>query len=92
MTLTEALLGEGALVGHAGYLLLVASMMMTRMTWLRVLAVGSGVLSIFYNWLWVYDPLSVGWEVLFVVTNLAQLALTAYGNSIARFTPGAGLL
>jgi CRP-like cAMP-binding protein len=87
MTLTEALLGEGALVGHASYVLLVASMMMTRMTWLRVLAVGSGVLSIFYNALWVYDPLSVLWEVLFVATNLAQLALTAYRNSMARFTP-----
>lgn len=87
MTLTEALLGEGALVGHVSYLLLVASMMMTRMTWLRALAVGSGVLSVFYNTIWVYDPLSVVWEVLFVATNLAQLALTAYRNSMARFTP-----
>ncbi len=87
MTLSQSLLGDGALVGHASYLLLVASMMMTRMTWLRVLAVGSGVLSIFYSTIWVYDPLSVVWEVLFVATNLAQLALTAYRNSMARFTP-----
>lgn len=74
------------LVGHASYLFLIASMLMTRMALLRVLAVGSGLLSVSYS-LMIADHVSAGWEVLFVAVNLGQLSLQAWRNRASRFSP-----
>ncbi|MCB1486023.1 MAG: cyclic nucleotide-binding domain-containing protein [Bauldia sp.] len=82
----ESLLGGGALIGHASYILLIGSMLMTRMFWLRVLAIGSGTLAILYSMFWVYDPVSAYWELMFVLTNVGQLALQAYRNRRTSFT------
>jgi CRP-like cAMP-binding protein len=83
----EAAFSPGALVGHAGYVLLITSMLMTRMTWLRVLAIGSGILEALYYIVWLNDPVGAFWETMFVLTNVAQLAIMIYANSMARFTP-----
>jgi hypothetical protein len=83
----ETIYHSGALVGSASYVLLITSMMMTRITSLRALAVASGVLSIYYSAYFDDDMLSAFWETLFVVVNLAQLAIIVYRNSMARFTP-----
>lgn len=87
MTLTmESAFSGGALVGHAGYVLLILSMLMTRMTWLRILAVGAGLLQAVYYGIWLADPVGSFWESLFVLTNVGQLAVIAYRNHAARFT------
>ncbi len=88
MNLTaESLIGNGALIGHASYVLLIASMLMTRMFWLRVLAIGSGILAAIYSAIWLDDPVSTFWETMFVLTNVGQLTITSYLNSKTRFTP-----
>ena len=88
MTLAmEEALSPGALVGHAGYVLLILSMLMTRMTWLRVIAIGAGLLQATYYGVFLGDPVGTFWESLFVLTNLGQLALIAWRNRAARFTP-----
>ena len=38
--LYSSALSLDGLIGHASYLLLITSMLMTRMVWLRILAVG----------------------------------------------------
>lgn len=72
------------ITGHASYVLLIASMLMTRMSWLRLLAIGSGLLSIAYS-LMIADHVSASWEVLFVAVNLGQLGLAAWRNRSVRF-------
>jgi CRP-like cAMP-binding protein len=84
-SLAEALAPE-ALLLHAGYLLLITSMLMTRITWLRVLAIGSGLLEGSY-YLVTDDLNSLFWEMMFVLTNVAQLTILAFHNRAARFSP-----
>jgi CRP-like cAMP-binding protein len=84
-SLAEALAPQ-ALLLHAGYLLLITSMLMTRITWLRILAIGSGLLEGAYYFA-IGDANSLFWEGMFVLTNVGQLAILAYNNSMARFTP-----
>jgi hypothetical protein len=84
-SLAEALAPQ-ALLLHAGYLLLITSMLMTRLTWLRVLAVGSGLLEGAY-YLTIGEFNSLFWELMFVLTNVVQLAVIAYHNHMAQFTP-----
>src|SRR5258708_6886642 len=84
-SLAEALAPQGLLL-HAGYLLLITSMLMTRLAWLRALAIGSGVLEGTYYFA-IDDVNSLFWEVMFVLTNVGQLAILAYNNRMARFTP-----
>lgn len=79
-------LSTGALVGHAGYILLIVSMLMTRMLWLRIIAIGAGVLQALYYGVWLSDPVGTFWETIFTLTNVGQLAFIAYRNSTARFT------
>ena len=81
----QSALSLDGIVGHASYLLLIVSMLMTRMAWLRILAVASGLLSIAYSLL-IADYVSATWDVVFVLVNLAQLCLHAYRNRTSRFT------
>lgn len=87
MSLTlESVLSPGALVGHLSYGLLILSMLMTRILWLRLFAVGSGAVGLTYDIFWLFDPVGVFWESAFVLTNVSQIALITYGNRMARFT------
>lgn len=74
------------LFGHFTYLLLIISMLMRRMVWLRSLAVASGLAKIFYRSVLVVDPVSVLWETVFVAVNVAQLVLIWYYEHHHRFT------
>ena len=76
----------GALVGHAGYVLLILSMLMTRMLWLRIIAIGAGTLQALYYGVWLNDPVGTFWETIFVLTNVGQLAIMTWRNGKARFT------
>ena len=75
------------LVGNIEYILLVISMMMTRMVWLRSLAIASGVAGFIYSAWWLHDPVGVFWEITFTLVNVVQLALIKYRNYAARFSP-----
>ncbi|AMJ57183.1 hypothetical protein AXG53_11430 [Stenotrophomonas sp. KCTC 12332] len=81
----QSALSTNGMVGHASYLLLILSMLMTRMMWLRSLAVASGLLSITYS-LIISDFVSATWEVIFVAVNVGQLSLQAYRNRITHFS------
>jgi hypothetical protein len=85
LTLASALSPQG-LVGHLAYVLLVMSMLMRVMTWLRILVIVSALLAIFYGAFILHDPVTVFWETLLVLVNLGQLALTHWRSLRARFT------
>lgn len=85
LTLDSAF-SPGALVGHAGYILLVLSMIMTRMLWLRIIAIGAGILQAIYYGVFLHDPVGTFWESVFTLTNVAQLAIIAYRNRAAHFS------
>jgi len=48
-------------------------MLMRRMVTLRILAVTSGLAKIVYRAFFVFDPVSVLWETVFVLVNIGQL-------------------
>jgi hypothetical protein len=66
------------LFGHFTYFLLIVSMLMRRMVWLRSLAVASGLAKIVYRGFFVFDPVSVLWETIFVAVNIGQLIILWY--------------
>jgi CRP-like cAMP-binding protein len=74
------------LFGHFTYFLLIVSVLMRRMVWLRSLAVASGLAKIVYRAFFVLDPVSVLWETVFVIVNLIQLVIIWYNEYQHRFT------
>ncbi|HZY67209.1 MAG TPA: cyclic nucleotide-binding domain-containing protein [Devosia sp.] len=66
------------LFGHFTYLLLIVSMLMRRMVWLRTLAIASGLAKIIYRGFFMVDPVSVVWEAIFVAVNVGQLIVLWY--------------
>lgn len=74
-----------ALFGHFTYFLLIVSMLMRRMVWLRSLAVASGLAKIVYRGFFAFDPVSVVWETIFVAVNLCQLLIIWYYERHHRF-------
>ncbi len=73
-------------VGHATYMLLIASMLMRDMAWLRTIAIISALLKIYYRLYLVPDVVSAFWESLFVLVNVGQLLLTWWLNARMVFT------
>ena len=74
------------LVGNIEYILLVISMMMTSMVWLRGLAIASGIAGFIYSAWWLHDPVGIFWEITFTLVKVVQLALIKYRNFAARFS------
>lgn len=68
----ESAFSTGGLIGNASYILLIASMAMRDMFWLRVLAILSGICGIAYDAIWLTDPVGTFWESLFTLINLGQ--------------------
>lgn len=73
------------MVGHINYFLLIISMMMRRMFWLRVFAIASGSVEVIYRSMFVVDPVSVVWEALFVLVNVVQLVILWIDEHHNRF-------
>ena len=71
----ESAFSTGGLVGNASYVLLILSMAMRDVKWLRILAIGSGLTGIAYDAFWLYDPVGLFWETCFTLTNVVQWAL-----------------
>lgn len=84
--LVHGLTSPVILFGHFTYFLLIVSMLMRKMVWLRSLAVASGVAKIVYRAFFVLDPVSVLWETIFVVVNVVQLLLIWYYEYHHRFS------
>jgi hypothetical protein len=60
---------------HWPYALLVLSMLMREMVWLRTIAIVAGVSRIFIRSTILYDPVTVAWEAALVLINIGQLLL-----------------
>ena len=67
------------IVGHIAYVLLIGSMMMRSMNWLRALAIMAGTISAIYYWR-LGDQVSFFWESLFTFVNLIQLTILQIEN------------
>ena len=86
LTLESAFSSQGIL-GHSAYLLLVLSMLMRRMFWLRVLVIASALVAIAYASLVLTDPVSTFWETLLIVVNVGQLTLSWWLDRRTQFAP-----
>jgi hypothetical protein len=77
----ELSLGDpGALFGHFTYLLLIVSMLMRTIVWLRLFATAAGIAKIVYRTVFVFDPVSILWETLFVLVNIGELLFIWWQN------------
>ncbi len=85
LTLDSAF-SPGGLVGHLAYVLLIISMMMRNITWLRILVIASAIVAIVYDGVWLKDPIGVFWETGLVLVNIYQLFYLYWKNIRARFT------
>jgi hypothetical protein len=85
LTLASAFSQEG-LLGHAAYVLLVLSMLMRTLLWLRLFVIASAILGISYSAFILGDPVSTFWETCLVVVNIAQLLITHWRSLRARFS------
>lgn len=72
--------------GHLSYLLLVLSMLMRHMLWLRLFVITSAMAGIAFDHFWLQNPVGVFWQSLLVVVNVAELALLWRNDRRARFT------
>lgn len=81
----EQVASPGKLAGHLSYILLIVSMMMRSMKWLRAIAISAGMVSAVYGY-FLGEFVIVFWEVIFVTVNLVQLLLLEFENRRAKFS------
>ncbi len=85
-----ALIGEiadpNSVLTHLPYALLVLSMLMNDMGWLRAIAIAAGVIRIVNRAFIDTDPIVVLWESIFVAVNVGQLLILWYYARRHRFT------
>ena len=85
LTLESAFSADG-LIGHLSYFLLVLSMLMQRMTWLRIFALSSAAVGICYSFFILHDPVGTFWESALFLVNVGQLLLLHWKNLRASFS------
>jgi CRP-like cAMP-binding protein len=73
------------IAGHISYMLLIGSMLMRKMLYLRLMAVAAGTFSGAYYFS-LNDSISLFWEVLFTLVNATQLVILFVENRRGRFT------
>jgi Cyclic nucleotide-binding domain len=73
--LIEQLTNPVYALGHLNYILVILSVTMTSMRWLRVFAIASGVVGVIYYGFFVSDEISASWEGIFATVNAVQLAI-----------------
>lgn len=62
-------------VGHLNYILVILSVSMSNMRWLRMFAIASGLTGVFYYGYLTGDTISAAWEFTFTMVNAIQLAI-----------------
>jgi hypothetical protein len=72
--LTDLLNPQNAF-GHINYILVILSVSMSSMRWLRIFAIASGLTGILYYGFIVSDEISAMWETIFTTVNVIQLAI-----------------
>lgn len=77
---------------HWPYALLVISMLMRRMVWLRAIAIVAGVSRIIIRSTILYDPVTVVWETALVLINVGQLLLIWWDKGHAHSNEHEALL
>jgi hypothetical protein len=77
---------------HWPYALLVISMLMRRMVWLRTIAIVAGVSRIIIRSTILYDPVTVVWETALVLINVGQLLLIWWDKGHAHSNEHEALL
>lgn len=85
----QGLFDPDRMFSHLPYMLLILSMLMRSMVWLRIIAVTSGVAKIGFRVFFVFEPISILWETVFVLVNLGQLLLIWYYERHHRFSEDA---
>lgn len=83
----ESALSTGGMVGHLSFLLLVISMMMRDMAWLRIFVILSACVAILYDLLWLQDPVGVFWQSVLVLVNIIQIGIMWINDHRASFSP-----
>lgn len=83
----ESALSPGGLLGNLSYILLIVSMAMRDIFWLRVLAIFSGLTGIAYDVVWLQDPVGTFWETCFTLVNLIQWGWLVYERQLKHLTP-----
>ncbi|MEZ5791802.1 MAG: cyclic nucleotide-binding domain-containing protein [Nitratireductor sp.] len=81
----DAFFDPANIPGHISYILLIGSMLMRRMHWLRLLAISAGVFSAIY-YVTLGDSVSFFWECLFTLVNLVQLVILFVENRLGKFS------
>lgn len=74
----ERMADPSHLLTHLPYALLVISMLMNDMGWLRAIAIAAGIIRIINRSFFETDPIIVFWEVIFVSVNVVQLGILWY--------------
>lgn len=82
----ESALSPGGLLGHSTYLLLVLSMALKRLFWIRIVVICSALVGISYSYFMLSDPVGVFWESLLITVNLVRLSIDNLRDRSARFT------
>jgi hypothetical protein len=77
---------EHFVYGHLPYVLLVGSVLMRDIRWLRIIAIVAGLLRIYIRAEIVYDPVTVMWESALVLINVGQLVLIWWDNRHSRLS------
>lgn len=77
---------------HLPYALLVVSMLMRKMVWLRAIAIVAGVARILIRSMILYDPVTVAWESALVLINIGQLLLIWWDKGHAHTNQDEALL
>jgi len=81
------LLSEGGLVGNLSYILLIVSMAMRDIFWLRLFAICAGLMGAAYAYLWLNHPVGVFWELCFTLVNVVQWSVLLYERRLRKLSP-----
>ncbi len=77
---------EHFVYGHLPYILLVGSVLMRDIRWLRVIAIIAGLLRIYIRAQIIYDPVTVMWESALVLINVVQLVVLWWDSRHERLS------
>lgn len=83
----ESLVADGKLVGNLSYILLIASMAMRDIFWLRFLAILAGLAGAAYASIWMNNPVGTFWELLFTAVNVLQWLWLLYERRNQHLSP-----
>ena len=81
-----------SLVGHINYILVILSVSMSSMRWLRIFGIASGVVGVLYYGFLVSDEISATWEFIFALVNAVQLAIVLVAGRRRRMDQDEKLL